>query len=447
KGVLGEGLHQINLIYPVGLERNAETSTAIKEAKTRGATRDNIALLGAVANKVIWVNQPNEHGYTVTPSALGTDTTPAITSTPQATAASATTLGAYAYRHCFRAEPPALFTGAAREATERVAQAMLETNPRLRASEDILSTPIPAGTVISLPGTTTTYRYNPRQAEAEAAQSRGERITGVVRVRLNTQGCFGLSAPAIQGEQCMDKPGAVVKCVPKARQSQCSNVYQEGEGVKGCQENNVCCEVLLAQAGEHCVIPEKGAFLSSGAKCKARCRNEVSPADYGKIDVERVGHCAEGLSCCKATRASTTQEGATVAAAKNDNKCTEQPPTGIGGICSDIRNNDCIDIDTGAVKPFVAGKCLSNKASWYQCCPGGISPKETVQPEPAAGVRDDSACTSAGGICGDITRHACGKIVTIEGKEYVEHVPFVPGKCLSERDSWYQCCPTGSLWT
>ncbi|MFH1065519.1 MAG: hypothetical protein V1734_03375 [Nanoarchaeota archaeon] len=314
KGVLGEGLHQINLIYPESLEISGTSKVKVAEAKTRGATRSDIALLGAVAEESIAISSPNTHLYTVTPMPIGQESdVEAQTVTPQGAASSATTLGAYAYRHCFRQDPPE-FRGAAREATEKIAKAILETNPDLRADpNDILNTPIPAGTVLNLPGTTTEYRLG----------------SSIVRVRLNTEGCFGLSSPAITGEQCMEKPGTIVKCVPKSSQSQCTTVYQEGNGVKGCTENNVCCEVKLSHSAEYCVLPERGAFMAEGAKCKPSvgCRTEVSPADYEKIDVERVSHCAEGLKCCKQARGSsrTTARAPAQAAAPEEasTACTD----------------------------------------------------------------------------------------------------------------------------
>ncbi len=380
KGVLGEGLHQINLIYPEAIERNEETSTKIREAKTRGATRADIALLGAAAEEKIEVSSPNTHLYDVTPLRPGQEESAveAQTITPQATAASATTLGAYAYRHCFRAEPPAELKGAAREATEKIAQAMLETNPGISAdTEDILNTPIPAGASLSLPGTTTEYRLG----------------SSIVRVRLNSMGCFGLSlsSPAITGEQCMEKPGAVVKCMPASRQNQCTTVYQEGEGVKACQENNVCCEVKLAQAGEYCVKPEAGASLSNGAKCSAMCGSAVSNAEYGRIGAERVEHCAEGLVCCKSSRRSSAPSAAVPARARDDSACTNA-----GGKCITAGKDLCFrEAELRNSVPAVREKCLSSRAPNYMCCETGFVDYnvwgEGLEPEAPATAAPTSA--------------------------------------------------------
>lgn len=291
KGVLGEGLHQINLIYPVGLARNEETSNAIREAKTRGATRDDIALLGAVARGEIFIQEPNSHPHYVTPLQPGQQESAveAQTETPSVVVGQSQTLGEYAYRYCWGRDPPTPFEGRPRDAARQIAIRLANNNPDALQynAEDIMETIVPAGTVLQAPNTITSYRAG----------------NSVVNIRLAPEGCIGgLAAPAIQGEQCMEKPGAIVKCVPSSRQSQCTNVYAPGEGVKECIDGGVCCEVRLTPADEYCVIPEQGAFLANGAKCKARCGSEVSASDYGKIAVERVTHCAEGLKCCKSSR-------------------------------------------------------------------------------------------------------------------------------------------------
>lgn len=382
KGVLGEGLHQINLIYPEGLERNEQTSTKIREAKTRGATRADIALLGAVAEESIAISSPTTHLYTVTPTPVGQESdVEAQTVTPSTTAVQATMLGEYAYRHCFYRpgqETPE-FRGAAREATEKIAKAILESNPGLIADpNDILNTPIPAGTVLNLPGTTTEYRLG----------------SSIVRVRVNTQGCFGLSSPAIQGEQCMEKPGAIVKCVPASRQSECTIVYQEGEGVKGCQENNVCCEVKLAQAGEYCVNPEAGrTFMSNGAKCSATCRSEVTDNDYTRTG--KVANCAEGLKCCKSVRRSTAASSTTAAAparVRDNSACTI-----LGGTC-DFETPTAKCMNSGRDVGFLQRKCFSKPDENYLCCIGSIEeirPRTSVSAAQPAEAAEESTATSS----------------------------------------------------
>jgi hypothetical protein len=156
-------------------------------------------------------------------------------------------------------------------------------------------------------------------------------------------------------------------------------------------ENNVCCEVTLTHSAGYCVLPERGAFMAEGAKCKVSigCRNEVSPVDYGRINTERVNPCAEGLSCCKQARSSSRTNG-------NDDKCTNSASEGVLGQCADIRSNKCTNAATGETVPFVAGKCLSNRASWYQCCIGAISAKETSR---LAVEETSTACTNAFGEC------------------------------------------------
>ncbi|MDD4877695.1 MAG: hypothetical protein PHO02_01510 [Candidatus Nanoarchaeia archaeon] len=381
KGVLGEGLHQINLIYPEGLERNEETSTAIRESKTRGATRDNIALLGAVAEERIEVSSPSTHLYTVTPSSITVENAAAVTTTPSVIVGEAQTLGEYAYRYCWRSDPPSPFTGRQRDAARQIAIRLANNNPDALEynAQDIMETPVPAGTVLLAPNTITSYRAG----------------NSVVNIRLAPEGCVvPLSAPAIQGEQCMEKPGAVVKCVPPNMESQCINLYNPGEGVKECIENGFCCEVRQAQAGEYCVLPEAGrAFLPNGAKCSARCGSEVSNADYGRIDVERVTHCAEGLKCCKseASTGRTTSRG-------DDSACTRT-----GGKCADMRSTVCFNEELNNFVSFVPGKCKSNKASWYQCCPSGVLQGTSSDFYPET-IETEEACTSANGQC----RARCG---------------------------------------
>ncbi|MFA5888468.1 MAG: hypothetical protein WC852_07205 [Candidatus Nanoarchaeia archaeon] len=385
KGVLGEGLHQINLIFPSGLVNNDENSIKISEAKTRGATRDDIALLGAVAEEAIEISSPETHLYTVTPIQPGQETSAAeaVTSTTSVVTGEATTLGEYAYRYCWGTNPPSPFTGRPRDVARQIAIRLMQNNQGVLElnQEDFMETIVPAGTVLEAPNTITSYRAG----------------NSVVNIRLAPQGCVvPLTAPAIEGEQCMNKPGAIVKCVPKSRQSQCSQVYQPGEGVTECMENNVCCEVMLTHSAGYCVLPEENAFLPNGAKCKVSigCSTSVSNADYGQINNERVNPCAEGLSCCKQARSSSRANG-------NDDKCTNSVSNGVSGQCADIRSNDCTNAATGEIIPFVAGKCLSNRASWYQCCVGGVSPKETSHP---AAEETTTACTDANGEC----RVRCG---------------------------------------
>ena len=171
---------------------------------------------------------------------------------------------------------------------------------------------------------------------------------------------------------------------------------------KGCAENNVCCEVKLSHSAEYCVLPERGAFMADGAKCKVSigCRTEVSPTDYGKIDVERVNPCAEGLTCCKQARRSAAGTSARTGV-RDNNKCTST-----GGARADIRNTVCLKEDTSLdLIPFVAGKCLSNRASWYQCCPSGLVQGTSSEFYPD--ILEDATrniCTTASGTC----KASCG---------------------------------------
>lgn len=62
-----------------------------------------------------------------------------------------------------------------------------------------------------------------------------------------------------------------------------------------------------------------------------------------------------------------------------------------GGVCADSRTLTCYKDDSMKEKTeFVSGKCLSNSARWYKCCPSGIVateiPEETIRSSIAVGA-------------------------------------------------------------